>query len=304
MAQNRNWCFTVNNPEDQLFPDEDGWAVHCSYVTWQLELGESGTLHFQGYLECVGKKSVAQLKTLDGLERAHLEVRRGTQAQAIAYVQKADTRVEGPWEWGTPKEQGKRSDLLDMKRRLDDDNVPIQTLWDENFGSMIRYHRSFKEYKRIKTRPRNWVPDIYVIIGPSGIGKSRLARQMFPDAYWKTNSKWWDDYDSHSSVIWDEFKGQYPFQDLLRVLDSTPLLVETKGSSVQYTADTICFTSNFHPSEWYNPENIHFAWQDSPLNRRLREFGHIIDLTPAPVLGLIPGRGDQPILGNAINFVP
>jgi len=304
MSQNRNWCFTVNNPEGQLDPEADGWSVHISYVTWQLELSESGTEHFQGYLECIGKKSLAQLKALPGLETAHFESRRGTQAQAINYAQKVDTRIEGPWVWGEPKEQGKRSDLIDMKRQIDDEAAPLTQLWDNNFGSMIRYHRSFKEYKRIKTPKRDWLPTIIIIIGPSGVGKSRLARELFPNAYWKPNNKWWDDYDNQATVVWDEFKGHYPYQDLLRVLDSTPLTVETKGASVQYVADTICFTSNFHPSEWYNPDTIHFAWEDSPLRRRIREFGHIIDLTPPRLLGLVPdGRGGV-ILGNSINFVP
>jgi len=306
MSQSRNWCFTVNNPGSQLTPEEDGWGVHISFVTWQLETGENGTEHFQGYLECIGKKSLRQLKDLPGLETAHLERRRGTQQQAISYCQKVDTRVEGPWVWGEPKEQGKRSDLLDMKRQIDEEAAPLTQLWDNNFGSMIRYHRSFKEYKRIKTPKRDWTPTILVIIGPSGIGKSQLARQLFPNAYWKPNSKWWDDYDNQTDVIWDEFKGQYPFQDLLRVLDSTPLSVETKGASVSYVAECICFTSNFHPSEWYNPDTIHFTWETSPLRRRLTEFGHIIDLTPVPVLGLVAAPAEQngQILGNAVQFVP
>jgi len=306
MSQNRNWCFTVNNPDSQLAPEEDGWSVHVSFTTWQLELSETGTEHFQGYLECVGKKSLAQLKALPGLETAHLEVRRGTQSQAIAYANKADTRVEGPWSWGEAKEQGKRSDLLDMKRAVDA-GASIKDLWDSNFSSMIRYNRSFKEYKRITTPVRDWIPLIIVIIGPSGVGKSRLARQLFPEAYWKTNSKWWDDYDGQKDVVWDEFKGYYGFQDLLRVLDSTPLSVETKGSSVQFVAETICFTSNFHPSEWYNPDTIHFSWETSPLRRRLSQFGHIIDLTPPQPpaqLGLVPGVHGGVILGNSVNFHP
>lgn len=43
----RNWFFTLNNPEfalDTIF--EDNPAIN--YATWQLEIGESGTEHFQG----------------------------------------------------------------------------------------------------------------------------------------------------------------------------------------------------------------------------------------------------------------
>lgn len=179
-----------------------------------------------------------------------------------------------------------------MKRRIDEDDVPMVTLWEENFSSMIRYHRSFKEYKRIRTIkkfPRDWLPQIYVLIGPSGVGKSRTARAMFPDAYWKQPGKWWDDYDGEDTIIFDEFRGDYKFGELLRILDSTPLCVETKGSSCSIQAHTLVFTSNFHPSRWYNEMTVKHTWETSPLNRRIMEFGTIIDFTknvPQRILGV------------------
>jgi len=56
----------------------------------------------------VGKKSLAQLKKLPGLERAHLEVRRGTAQQAREYCIKSEGRVDQmrPVEWGEMKQQG------------------------------------------------------------------------------------------------------------------------------------------------------------------------------------------------------
>lgn len=280
VGQARNYVFTICFADAQVtelavedFPD---WLT---FATWQLECGENGTMHYQGYLECMGKRSMIQLHDVPGFEEAHFEVRRGTAAQAIAYANKDDTRVDGPWTHGEAKQQGKRSDLEDMKRQIDD-GAPITQLWDNNFGSMIRYHRSFKEYKRIKTAKRNWITRIIIIIGPSGIGKSRLAREMFPDAFWKPNNKWWDDYDNQDDVVWDEFRGEYKFGDLLRILDSTPLTLESKGSTCQFVASTVCFTSNFHPKDWYNAASVKHPWEQSPLKRRIDEFGEIIWLGP------------------------
>lgn len=190
---------------------------------------------------------------------------------------------------------GKRNDLEDIKK-LVEEKRPLVDIWDAHFGSMVRYHRSIKEYKRIKTPVRQHITRIIIIIGPSGCGKSRLARSMVPDAYWKPNNKWWDDYDGQSDVVWDEFTGQYPFRDLLRILDSTPLAVESKGSTVQFVADTVIFTSNFHPKDWYNPDNVGHHWEDSPLNRRIREYGEIICLAPQG------GWGPPPPLGVSANM--
>jgi len=40
-----------------------------------------------------------------GFERAHFDIRRGTQREALDYVTKRDTRVDGPWFHGEPREQ-------------------------------------------------------------------------------------------------------------------------------------------------------------------------------------------------------
>jgi len=121
MSRYRNVCFTVNNPDGQLDPDTDRWADDhfVSFCVWQLELSETGTLHFQGYLELTKQVSLASVKAIPGLERAHIEARRGNQAVAIAYCKKLDTRLDGPWEWGVPKAQGQRADLEAVRRDID-----------------------------------------------------------------------------------------------------------------------------------------------------------------------------------------
>lgn len=304
MAQARNYVFTVNhglmadgvNYQDDFRLIDFEAQKFVKFAVYQLEVGDdSGLEHFQGYLECIGKKSIKQLHTIPGLERAHFEVRRGTASQAITYATKEDTRVDGPWFFGEAKEQGKRNDLENIKL-LVENKTPLVDIWDAHFSSMVRYHRSIKEYKRIKTPVRNHITRIYIIIGKSGIGKSRLAREMAPEAYWKPNTKWWDDYDGQSDVVWDEFTGQYPFRDLLRILDSTPLSVESKGSTVQFVADLVIFTSNFHPKDWYHPDHVGHRWDDSPLNRRIREYGEIIHLSAVPTKYYDNPIGVSPVL--------
>lgn len=58
------------------------------------------------------RTTLAVCKQYPGLGRAHLEPRRGSKSQAIAYCRKVESRIEGPWEHGAlGSTAGRRSDL-------------------------------------------------------------------------------------------------------------------------------------------------------------------------------------------------
>jgi len=303
MAEARNLVFRITWPETEeglplldpaLWPD-------CKYCVYQLEIGEeTNRLHYQGYMEFTGKKRYAWLqRNCDGLEGAHFEVRRGTMEEARNYAMKQDTRVEGPWEWGAPKPgQGSRTDLRQVKRALDE-GQSLEYVADNFFGTWLRYNKGLEKYKMMKTVDRDHAMRIILIIGPSGSGKSRWARENFPDAYWKDGTKWWDGYKGQETIIWDEFYGHCcKFSDLLRILDRYPMQVENKGGYFKFTAKTIVFTSNQEPEHWYNAERTHqVAWADNPLNRRIREFGEILRT------GEVHQRPPQPQNWDGQNYV-
>lgn len=105
-TQARGWVFTLNNPTAALELPEG-----ARYLVYQKEVGESGTPHFQGYVEFARPKRLGGLKAW--LPTAHFEVRRGTREQARDYARKEASRVEGPWEfgdWGAGS-AGARNDL-------------------------------------------------------------------------------------------------------------------------------------------------------------------------------------------------
>ena len=67
-------------------------------------------------------------------------------------------------------------------------------------------------------------PEVWVLWGPSGTGKSRFVAARWPDAFWKApESKWWDGYSGHETVVLDDFKDYgMPLVDLQRLLDWYP----------------------------------------------------------------------------------
>lgn len=224
------------------------------------------------------------LHEFSGLETAHFEPRHGTQAQAIAYCQKEDSRIEGPWIWGVKKEQGQRVDLEEMRRDIDD-GKSLAVVSKAHFPVWIKYPSAVKSYQALQAKDRTTIPTVYLILGTTGCGKSRLARAMFPDAYWKPNFEYWENYQYEDVVVLDEFYGRkMQYTDLLQLLDSTPLLVNVKGASAKMVSTTIVFTSNQHPMYWYSEETLsrhcQGGYDSSPLKRRLDEFAEIIFLTP------------------------
>ena len=90
---NRNWCFTLNNPKDDEYPES--WPLSSfKLLVYQVELAESGTLHLQGYAETVQPVRLAAMKKIS--PKAHWEKRMGTRLQAVLYCVKQESRLSGP----------------------------------------------------------------------------------------------------------------------------------------------------------------------------------------------------------------
>lgn len=259
----RNWMFTLNNPSDHIMKPNT-WP-DMKYVIWQVESGENGTPHWQGYIQFKTSHRLNWLKTRCS-RTAHWEPRKGTHEQAVEYCSKSETRISGPFIFGDPPTPGKRTDLVELKQDLDE-GLNLRQIASNHFAPYIKYARGIQSYRRLMSSPRNFKTTVTVLYGDTGVGKSKLMQTFAPLAYWKTTGdKWWDDYDFQDEVVIDEFYGWLPYAYLLRLLDRYPMYVETKGGMVNFTAKHIYLAANNPPDLWYN-------WSDKmrfdPLDRRI-----------------------------------
>lgn len=244
--QGRYWVFTTNNPENAL----SGESIEdCSYLIYQLEQGENGTPHYQGYIEFTKKKKAARVRQL--LPRSHVEMRKGTKDHAIAYCSK-EPRLSPTITWGKPfqSRQGTRTDLNVIRESIESGITEI-ALAREYFSTWIKYHRAFARYRSLAAPNRTWKSEVVMCLGTPGTGKSRYCLEQCPNAYWKQRSIWWDNYEGQDDVILDDYYGWLPWDVLLRLLDRYPLLVETKGGQAAFLAKRIFITSNTEPGTWY-----------------------------------------------------
>lgn len=250
-GQNKYWCFTLNNPQEELAFD----ASIVAYATWQKERGDQGTEHYQGYVEFKTRRRLGFVRSI--IPRAHWEIRRGSAEQAISYCNKEESRIAGPYTFGSRiSGQGRRNDLVSIQRELDQ-GTPLCKIFTEYFESSARYHRFFREYALITAKPRSEFPEVICIIGSPGLGKSKEAFECSPpeQQYWKpSGDNWWDSYFQHPVTIIDEFYGWLRVDFVLRLLDRYPFYVPHKGGYTVFNSPKIIFTSNKPPWKWWNIE--------------------------------------------------
>lgn len=296
MSLLRNFVFTWNNPgtewQEQLvealeLPELGSTSVENSLVVFlvtQLECPSGGTEHLQGYVEL---RKRTRFATISGLIPTwHVEARRGTQAQALHYVVKQETRVSGPWDWGKPRTQGERTDLavaltaLKSGQRLQD-----LLMEEETAVTVMRYPKGIAVastfFTKIRTAAwRNVV--VHVVVGSTGMGKSRSVlysaegtrRPVYIVSPPSGSTLWFDGYMGEKEILIDEFYGWIKYSWLLRLLDGHQVRLPTKGGFDYAEWTTVWITSNKRPEEWYS------TGLTPALGRRLATGNYTVDREP------------------------
>lgn len=88
--------------------------------------------------------------------------------------------------------------------------------------------------------------------GPTGTGKTRTARTLYPNAFFKARSKWWDGYKAEEVVVIDEIEPEdnKHLASLFKVwLDRGRFSAETKGGSMIIRPRVIILISNYSMEE-------------------------------------------------------
>jgi len=255
----KNWCFTLNNPdldEEQLLDR----LSESKYCVFQLERGENGTPHFQGYVMFENRVYFNHIKTL--IPGAHFEVAKGSPKDNRKYCTKDEGRIGDFVESGQFPEasQGKRTDLEDLHSALKAGLTQADYV-DNFFDAFVKYPHLVQEYRLSRILPRSEEDSCSVILlyGPPRTGKSRLAnelsRRYLGGVYRHSLKQWWDGYFGERNVIFDDFCGSsLTFGDFKRTMDRYPLRVPVKGSSCELAATRFIITTNVDPRSWWKEE--------------------------------------------------
>lgn len=250
MSKARSYCFTLNNWTIQERDEIKEWTI--KYLCFGEEgLGAGKTPHLQGFVTWRSPRSFGATRRM--APRAHWEVAAGNSLHSQRYCSKEQNNF---FEKGDIPRPGKRNDLEGVRDRLEAGDGIGDIVRSGVGAAAVRYAESVAKYLE---PGRTWEPTVYWLWGPTGVGKTRVCWDLWPNLWCSgSNSKWWDGYDAHETVLLDDVRrkergevGGYAYADLLRILDGYPYRIEVKNGFRQLLAKTMIITCPYKPEVMY-----------------------------------------------------
>lgn len=234
---------------------EEGDLEFCAYGAEVCP--ETGCLHYQAYCCFANQRHENAVRKI--FAPCHVEVMHGTLKQNETYCAKEGSFTK----LGVEPSQGERTDLLKVKRKLDEgERVMVLAETAEMFSTVARHNKFFKDYS-CHVRMKKSIAEgykskiVYVYTGPTASGKSSTVRARhestelysMPDL----SLKWAGNYDGQRVVLFDDVAAGniMSITDFLRYTDGYPVEVPVKGGFTAWTPEFIYFTSNQPFADWW-----------------------------------------------------
>jgi hypothetical protein len=262
----RAWMLTIRESDGEQQELEQKLERYTAYVG-QLEEGtKTGYRHWQLYLENENPIRFSALKSL--FPTAHIEMRRGTAAQCVAYCSKEESRVGAQISKGiidTETTQGQRTDLEEMRERIVNGERASDLIFSDSramrHSAMLMQLQNMVDEREFGSRPRE--VQAHYIWGKTGVGKTSAiyeshgwdARVLYQISDYSARSNPWDGYSAHDVVVFDEFSSQWRIEMMLRLLDRYPFTLPARYSNRAAAWSTVYLLSNESFQQQYREEN-------------------------------------------------
>lgn len=283
-ARARRWTLTFNNTK----PDMEALEAKPEFrfmIIGEEKAPTTGQLHWQGYVELKKPVRLTQLKTLLDDEKVHAQVSKGTAQQNIDYCSK-DGKIE---QFGTAnlKGQGARTDIYALYEYLKEGKSVTDALEEgAHIGAIARHPKFANMVEMVFTPDRTEMTELYIYWGPTHTGKSHTAfeeaKLMGPVYHKPAACKWWDGYNGQPCVILEDFRGEIPLAQMLRLCDKYPMQVQTKGGFKKFNSKRIYITSNTDVDDWFNQQQKGYDASIAAFKRRITKKMHFVNFFKLP----------------------
>lgn len=246
----RSFCFT--DYEDLDWNEFwDKFQDKLRYVCVGQEIcPKTKKRHGQGWMQWKKPKTWAWVKERMLSSALHIEMCTQTCKVNDDYCKKNDDGL-GWTTWGDKfVEQGMRYELHQARDTLDNGGG-MWALAQNNWREFCKYPRAMVMYNQMvqKRMSRGWRGKlkVKVILGPTGVGKTRMAcKEAGDDAYviHGAGMKWWPDYEGERDLIIDEYDNNVKIVRLLQICDGLTGNLEYKGGHIYPRWVNVWITSN------------------------------------------------------------
>lgn len=278
-SKSRSWLLTL--PEAKY--DKATLEAKLGNYTYigQLEEGsETGYRHWHVLIE---QKSPIRFSTLKKkFPIGRLETRRGTVAEALAYVTKEETSLGVTIQNGlieAAEKTSKPSRLEQLHARVLAGESVNQILLDDPKAWF--YGRNLERLANaVAVENSKKLRDVEAVYlwGKTGVGKTRSLWERYGNSMYRVSdySHPWDSYKGEKVLVLDEFYGQLAFSLLLNVLDRYPLEIPARYANKQANWEKVYLVSNvplenqYADIQRFNPN----GWE--ALNRRIGEVREMV----------------------------
>jgi len=265
MSRHRSYCYTLPNWTNEEY--EKLTKVKCKYqVIGKEKAPTTGTEHLQGYITFDNARSFNAVRKI--CQRWHIEVARGSPQENFEYCTK-----EGNWkEFGERPEQGKRTDLVEIKdeilngKKVDEIAMERPDLYHQ-YGRTLNKIEDLAMRKKYRTEMTQGI----WYWGETGVGKSHTAFEGFtPETHyvWPNDGRWWDGYTQQDTVIFNDFRGEVRYNEMLNLVDKFPHSVSRRNREpIPFISKLVIITSSLPPDQVYNHRN-----EEDKIEQLIRRF--------------------------------
>lgn len=266
MNKGRAFCFTLNNYTKEEEDHVQQVGKDAVYLIYGREIGEGGTPHLQGYIHFQNGRSFDAVKRL--LPRAHVEKRRGTIDQAVAYCSKDQDIFTSGTKPKSNKEKGAIGKEAITKIINAAESGDMEWIRSNHPRWFLTHHARLTSLRVRQPRILDGDLTNEWWVGATGSGKSRTLWERYPVHYHKQLNKWWDGYNDEEVVAIEEWcpKNECTGSQLKIWADRYPFSAQIKGGTLtRIRPDKIIILSNYELRECF-PSDADFL----PLQRRFR----------------------------------